>query len=96
MSRIVVVSVSGPEPNAETFSVHSVDITPRVPSAICASCGRKGTVAYVAFGSPPNEIRRYCRRCWPAAGRAEEEHRGLLSPHQASDHRRLACGFATR
>ena len=73
MSRIVVVSVSGPEPDAETFSVQSVDITPRVPSAICASCGRKGTVAYVAFGSPPNEIRRYCRRCWPAAERAEEE-----------------------
>ena len=50
----------------------------RAPEARCDRCGRQGTIALVARGSPrPAVSARFCRRCWPAA------HRRVLAERDA-------------
>ena len=50
----------------------------RDPQAPCDQCGRRGTIALVARGSPhPSVVARFCRRCWPAA------HRRVLAESDA-------------
>ena len=44
----------------------------------CDQCGRQGTIALVARGSPhPVVTARFCRGCWPAA------HRRVLAERDA-------------
>src|SRR5688572_21382461 len=43
------------------------DVNARDPSAICATCGRRGTWAVIAYEEAPASLERFCRRCWPNA-----------------------------
>jgi hypothetical protein len=52
-------------PSIVTVVAPSLD--PIDDDALCAACGRQGTWAVLAIGSPPHTITRYCGRCWPAA-----------------------------
>ena len=48
--------------------------------ARCTQCGRQGTIALVARGSPrPIVIARFCRGCWP------EAHWRALAERDAED-----------
>lgn len=40
---------------------------PLEPNAQCDSCGATGTVAVTVLHTSPEEVRRYCETCWPAA-----------------------------
>ena len=40
---------------------------PLDPDACCDECGATGTVAVTVLHSTPEQVRRYCEDCWPAA-----------------------------
>jgi hypothetical protein len=40
---------------------------PLEPGARCDSCGGTGTVSVTVVHTSPEEVRRYCEACWPAA-----------------------------
>jgi hypothetical protein len=40
---------------------------PLDPGARCDECGATGTVAVTVVNTTPEQVRRYCEACWPAA-----------------------------
>jgi len=60
----------------------------RDTEALCTHCGRQGTIAFVARGTPrPHVTARFCRRCWPDA------HLRTLSARDA-EHAAFAEAYA--
>ena len=58
--------------------MHESEEPARDAKAHCNQCGRLGTIALVARGSPrPVVTARFCRRCWPSA------HRRVLAQRDA-------------
>ena len=57
-------------PAVEMFSFEA---QARAPDATCATCGRRGTWAFIAHETRPPRIDRYCWRCWPVAQVVSEE-----------------------
>src|SRR5256885_13733250 len=56
-----------------TVVLTTTGLKTRDPHAMCAACGRSGTVALIARGLNHEEIEKFCRKCWPVAQRQEVE-----------------------